>query len=895
MRCANCGTENAAGTKFCSECGTATRLEPQQTLSERRRLTVVFVDIVGSTPLSQSLDPEDLSELMRGYYEVCGAVIARWEGHVAQYLGDGVMAYFGYPAAHEDDALRAVRSGLDIVESIENVHAHGRPIHVRVGIHTGLVVVGDLLGTGRSEPLALGETPNLAARVQTEAEPDSVLITETTRRLVAGHFMLEDQGERTLKGIAHATRLFRVLGRSGATRFDAIAESGLTPFVGREEEVDAIQAAWHATLSGKGQTLVLRGEPGIGKSRLLGVARDAVRRTGHEIFVAECSPHNVNSSLFPVVEMLQRRLGFDSHPEAEKLGLLEEFVRARGLTDDSLSLLSSLLGLAADDRYPPLDLPPASLRERTLEVLADLLLNPAGRSPSLLSIEDLQWADPSTLDLMAVVVARQAASPLFTICSTRPETAVAWPPASHWREIAVEALPQTDTRKLIARVAGEKPLPDDLAEQITVRTGGVPLFVEAVTRTIVEAGVLEEHENRYELSGPLPPGLIPETVHDSLMARIDLLGRAKPVAQLAATIGREFDFDLLQIVSGLATKSLEDLLGRLLELDLVSQSDTPPSASYVFKHALIQDVAYASLLRKTREELHGRIANALLEHFPDVAEQRPELVAQHFTAAGLATEAIPYWLRAGQLALPRGANHEAIAYLKTGLELLVGLPELAERPEQELEFLVALAPCLMQTQGWASRELDRTYSRAAELLEILPDSPHRFAVLTGTFAFHFIAGRATEALTLAKQVLELARSVGDPTLLILGHWDCCVASLHHGDPRVAVEHGEAGLALVDPQREQALIRVVNNACSAAINCYLSEALWMLGYPDRALAACDRSVSLSRELAAHADAPVRPRQPDNISSISSAIPLGFSRRRTRASRWAERNASTSGSR
>jgi class 3 adenylate cyclase/predicted ATPase len=835
MRCANCGTDNAAGTKFCSECGTPLASERPQTLAERRRLTVVFVDVVGSTALSNSLDPEDLSELMRGYYAVCDDVVARWEGHVAQYLGDGVMAYFGYPTAHEDDALRAVRAGLDIIDRVE---ASGGRFQVRVGLHTGLVVVGETLGAGQSEPLALGETPNLASRVQAEAQPGSVVITDATRRLVAGHFTLEDMGERSLKGIAQPTRLYRVAGRSGATRFDAIAESGLAPFVGRNDEVEAIEAAWDAALTGSGQTLVLRGEPGIGKSRLLGVARDAARRTGHDVFEAECSPHNVNSSLFPVIEMLLRRLSFDGRPDGEKLDLLEEFARSRGLTEESVPLLSSLLGLAS----PP-DLPPAYLRERTLQILADLFVGPAAPSPSLLSIEDLHWADPSTVDLVTALAARQSSAPLLTICTTRPE----WRPDSHFREIAVEALPETDTRALIAGVAGEKPLPDELAEQITARTGGVPLFVEAVTRTVVEAGVLDEREDRYELKGPLPAGLIPEKVHDSLMARIDRLGPAKPIAQLAATIGRQFDFDLLQIVSGQTTEGLEGLLGRLVELDLVSESGTPPAASYVFKHALIQDAAYESLLRRTREELHGKIASALLEHFPDVAEQRPELIAQHFTAAGEPAQAIPYWLRAGQSAIPRGANHEAIAYLRHGLEQLAGLPDTPERSEQELEFLVALIPGLNATQGWASPDLDRTYQRAGELLAVVKNSPHTFALLTGTFAFHLVAGRITKALALARQVLELATVIQDPTALMVGHWDCCVAYSYAGNPQEAVEHGEACLALYDPEREQAVIRLINTAVRPIVNCYLSEALWMLGHVDQARAAGERAVTVAREL------------------------------------------------
>ena len=500
-----------------------------------------------------------------------------------------------------------------------------------------------------------------------------------------------------------------------------------------------------------------------------------------------------------------------------------------------------------DARYEPVDLPAQEARDRTLAVLTDLLLATGGNKPTLLAIEDLHWADPSTLELVAALVDRQAAAPLLTICTTRPELSVSWPPAPHCREIPVEALLQTSTRALIAGVVGEKPLPDEVVDQITARTGGVPLFVEAVTRTIMESGVLDELEDRYELNVPLPPGLIPATLQDSLMARIDRLGPAKPVAQLAATIGREFDFDLLQIVSGRTTESLVEGLERLLELGLVSQVGEPPAASYLFKHALMRDAAYESLLRKTRQEFHNEIASALLEYFPGVPEQRPELVAQHFTAAGLGEQAIPYWLAAGHLALARGANYEALAHLRRGLGLLLDLPDAADRTEQEMEFQVAIALGLTPTQGWASSELGRTYARAAELLEVMPSSPHRMMILGGTFAFYEVGGRVTEAYAIAEQALELATLVGHPMALALGHWYCAVANSYHGNPRKTIEHGEAALALIDPEMERALLRAINLSASVNVGSYMVEALWMLGYPDQAQAMSDRTVSLAREL------------------------------------------------
>ncbi len=729
MQCTKCGTENPDSTKFCGECGTPTgapcpwchaRNAPNALTcagcerplgtaapapAERRQLTVFFVDLVGSSSLSETWDPEELRELYSQYQGVCSDVIQRYEGHVAQYLGDGILAYFGYPKAHEDDPVRALQSGLDILEGLEGVSVRGQRPRVRIGIHTGLVVIGEV-GTGqRKEQLALGEAPNIAARLQAEALPDSVVISDATRKLVSGHFDLEDRGSHTLKGISRPMHLFRVLGRSdAASRFDAMASSGLAPFVGREHEVEIIRAAWTYAADGRGQTVVLCGEAGIGKSRLIGTAEQIARSRLHEMFEAECSPYDMNSALHPIVAMLHRRLGLERDtPTPEKLDVLEQFIVGRGVArEEALPLLAALLSIPTGDRYAELDLAPARRRERTLEILADLLLKSPGGSPVLLLIEDLHWADPSTLHLVSALVARQVSSPLLLVCTTRPGTSVAWPPALNWRELVIEALPTDHARALIAGVAGRKQLPELVVKEIIARTGGVPLFVEAVTRTIIETGVLRELDDRFELVGPLPPGLIPATVHDSLMARVDRLGPDKPVAQLAATIGREFSFELLLNVSGKTANALEHVLRRLVELDLVSQSGVAPASTYTFKHALIQDAAYESLLRKTRQEFHGRIADELLSRFPDVAAARPDLVAQHFTNAGRGAQAIKYWLSAGQLALGRAANHEAIAHLKHGLAHIADVPE-SERLAEELEFQAALAPALTATQGWRRR------------------------------------------------------------------------------------------------------------------------------------------------------------------------------------------------
>ena len=531
VRCPSCGTENAPTTKFCAECGTSLgvpcpecqfRNPRSATLcgncgheltgtpgAERRHLTVFFADLVGSTTLSEVLDPEELRDLYAKYQAISFEAVQRYSGHLAQYLGDGILAYFGFPAAHEDDAVRAVHAGLEILDGVGRMGTPAERPAVRIGIHTGLVVIGDVgMGNGQGQMLALGEAPNVAARVQSEAEPDMLMISGETRRLVAGHFALEDVGPRTLKGISRPMQLFRVIGKSDApSRFHAKAAlTGLTPFVGREQEVRTIAEAWEEVANGHGQTVLIRGEAGIGKSRLLGAAKEAAGDRLHEVFEAECSPYHANSALHPIIEMLVSRMGI-AHDlsTADKLDLLEQFAAGRSVPlEEAVSLLAALLEIPTGDRYPPIELPPARQRQRTLEVLAELLLHSVGGSPILLLIEDLHWADPTTLDLVGELVARQETAPLLLVCTTRPELSAAWLEQLHTREIDVAPLPQEDTRALVAGVVGRKSLPTELLQEVINRTGGIPLFVEAVTRTVIEAGVLRELEDRYELDGTAP-------------------------------------------------------------------------------------------------------------------------------------------------------------------------------------------------------------------------------------------------------------------------------------------------------------------------------------------------------------------------------------------------------
>ncbi|MBK8249810.1 MAG: AAA family ATPase [Gemmatimonadetes bacterium] len=875
MLCPSCGTANAAAARFCSECGTALGVPcpdcsflnrpdakncsgcgkrfaaTERSQAERRQLTVFFVDLVGSTALSETLDPEELRDLYAKYQAVCAEVIRGYDGHIAQYLGDGILAYFGYPIAHEDDALRAVRSGLEILTKLEAAPMGAQRPTVRIGVHTGLVVIGDV-GTGqRAEQLALGEAPNVAARVQGEAEPDTMLISEATRRLVSGHFRLEDLGARALKGLSRPMQLWRVLGLSdAASRFDALTSEGLAPFVGREHEVSEIRTAWVNAMGGAGQAILLRGEAGIGKSRLLGAARSFAQESPHERFEAECSPYALNSPLHPVVRMIERRLDFSDHLEpAEKLDRIEQFVLARGgRLDEAVPLLASLLGVDAGDRYPASDLTPARQRQRLLTVLAQLQLRAPGGTPTLLVIEDLHWADPTTLELVATLVSQQGDAPLLVIGSTRPELPELWSPAPNRHEIRVLALPQTDVRSLVAGVVGSKSLPDVVLNQIIERTGGIPLFVEAVTRTVLESGHLREMEDRYELVSPLPPGLIPSTVHDSLMARIDRLGQDKVIAQIAATIGREFRADLLLAVSKTTATALDIALKRMMELDLISRNGVAPRWNYVFKHALIQDAAYESLLKKTRQEYHGRIADTLPTQFEDLVRDHPELLARHLEGAGRTEEAITGWMRAAAPAGARWALQECVGYYRRALSLLESLPsDSPDRIRDEMACQLAIAPPLMALRGWASREVERACVRARELCEQTRNYEGLFNALWGLWTVRLVRGEHEKALEVAKRVLEMAQASEVPILNVAARHATGFSYYYLGEYALARQQGEEAIALFDLEQERTLVGLFQMSSTAVILSYLAMSLRLSGFVEQGAKRQQELVTLIDDL------------------------------------------------
>jgi class 3 adenylate cyclase/predicted ATPase len=833
---------------------------PSTTDAERRQLTVLFCDLVASTALASQLDPEDLRDVIRAYQAACAEVIQRFDGHIAQYLGDGLLVYFGYPQAHEDDAHRAVCTGLRMVEAIRTLNSRlereqATRLAIRIGIHTGLVVVGEVGSGRRQEHLALGETPNIAARLQDCAAPDTVVISTATFRLVQGYFTAEPLGVHTLKGLTAPVPVYRILGESGVqNRLDAVAPTHLTPLVGRDEEVMLLRRRWEQAATGMGQVVLLTGEAGIGKSRLVQVLKDHVTLEPHARIEWRGSPYHQHSALYPVIDHLHRLLRW--HPDdlpSTTLRTLETTLATAGVAlVETVPLLAALLSLPPPDAYSPLTLTPHRQRQKTLDILLAWLRAEAQRQPVLFIVEDLHWVDPSTLEFLSLLIDQDAQMRLCLVLTTRPEFHPPWVMGAHLTALTLRRFAPAQVERLVTHVAGGKAFPPAVLQEVVRKTDGVPLFVEELTKTVLESGLLHEQADRYALAGPLPPLAIPATLHDALMARLDRLATVKVVAQLGATIGRTFAYDLLQAVAPLEAATLHAALAQLVEAELVAQRGLPPQATYTFKHALIQEAAYQSLLRSTRQQYHQRIAQVVEAQFAETVESQPELLAHHYTEAGLSAQALPYWQRAGQHALQRSAHVEAISHLTKGLEVLQTLPDNPERTQHELTLHLPLGAALMATKGYAAPEVERVYARARALCQQAGETPQRFRVLRGLWAFYVLRGALQTARELAEQCLRLTQSPPEPTLLLPASLTLGGTLFWLGELVPARAHLEQGLTLYDPQkrRARAIVQdpVVNGLYHAAV------ALWCLGYPDQARARIHEALTLAKELAhAHSQA------------------------------------------
>jgi predicted ATPase/class 3 adenylate cyclase len=816
---------------------------------------------VNSVELSERLDPEELRETLAAYRRACATVVRRFDGHVHDYAGDGMMVYFGFPSAHEDDAQRAVRSGLGIVEAVGQLNSRmgserGIGLHVRVGIDTGLVVAGGAAVDG--ETAAVGTTPNIAARLQSLAEPDSVVISAATYRLIAGLFDCRELGFRTVRGISQPMAIHQVLHESAArTRLDVVAQRGLAPMQGRAGEHRRLTERWAQARVGHGSVILVVGEPGIGKSRLIRALQEHAAQSPDAYLVPlTCSPYYSNTAFHPVIQYLERLLQFAPEDTVDqRLDRIDGLATQYGFDlPTRVPLIADLLGVPFERRYPSLDLPADQQRQLTIDTLVEGWLTRAGRQPVLFVVEDLHWVDPSTLDFLTQLIGRVSGSRQLVLLSARPDFTPPWPDSPGLDRLDLDRLDREASGRVVEETAGV-PVPERLRRQVVEKADGVPLYLEELTKLVVEQGLVGHGNGRSDAAGSPPALTVPATLADSLTARLDRLPDAKRVAQLGAAIGRQFPHELIaavaETVEGLDSEALRYHLAQLVDAGLLFVECDPRGESYTFKHALIQDAAYASLLLTTRRQHHRRIAQVLVEQFPATVEAAPELLAHHYTEAGMTAEAVPHWLRAGERALHGSANHEAIAHLTTGLDLLTGLPAGAERAGQELQFRLALGPACMAIRGFAAPEVEACYQRARELCRELGDTPQLVPVLHGLWTYHVVRAQHADALELGMQVLEVGAAAHDDGLLLAGNVEAGWSYFFLGELQRAREHLERALALYDHDRHSSLAFVYGNDPDTAARGCLAQVLWLLGHADLALQHSEANLAILRSRAEHA--------------------------------------------
>jgi class 3 adenylate cyclase/predicted ATPase len=813
-------------------------VEPTLPKSERRQLTVMFCDLVGSTELSTRLDPEDYRDLIRRYQDACAGAIARYHGFIARFMGDGVLAYFGYPRARENAVERAIRAGLAVVAAVSAQKVEKAPLQTRVGIATGQVVVGDLVGEGSSEEwMVSGETPNLAARLQGLADPDTVVIADATQQLAGELFAFEALGERAIKGMAAPTTVWRVLGEGRAeTRFEARQRAGLTDFVGRENEIALLLGRWEVAKENEGQVVLLSGEAGIGKSRVIEALRERIRQERYSCLRYQCSPLHGESAFFPIIAQLQQAAGFRADDlGAVRLDKLESYL-ARSV-DDVQSLtrfLASLLDLPGEERYGPIDLPPPQVKARTLDALTTHVLAMARRSPVVLIVEDAHWIDPSSWELLEQVVSRIVDAPVLLLISHRPDFNADWARFAHVTSLTLSRLSRSQGIEMVHAARGLE-LSEGVIRQILERADGVPLFLEELTHAVIESGNLLENAS------------IPETLQDLLMERLDRLEEAKDIAQVGAVIGREFSHSLLASVVLKTEEELSPLLGRLVDSGLVYCRGSLPEIDYTFKHALVQEAAYDGLLKSRRKQLHARIASVFEQRFPERVETEPELLAHHHTEAGNVEKAIGYWQRAGERAIRSSANQEAIVQLSKGLAQIQSLPDTPERARWELACQISMGGAFIAARGYGAPDTAKAYIRARELCDQLGATKLLFPVLYGQWVHHAVRAEHRKAQRVADQFLELAESQQDAAPLLVAHRCIGLSHLYRGEPAMAHPHLEQTLSLYDIEAHSSLAYSYGQDPRASTQGWMSWVLWHQGYPDQALKSAKVGLENARAL------------------------------------------------
>jgi class 3 adenylate cyclase/predicted ATPase len=823
--------------------------------AERRQVTVIFSDLVGSTALSARLDPEDMREVVSAYQKCVADTVTRFGGFVAKYMGDGALIYFGYPQAHEDDAERAVRAGLELVGAVSDLKTHA-PLQTRVGIATGLVVVGDLIGSGASQEQAIvGDTPNLAARLQSIAEPNKVLIAEGSRKLLGNLFELEDLGVKDLKGIAGQVRAWMALRPASVeSRFDALHAAGLIELVGRQEELELLLRRWSRAKSGEGQVVLLSGEPGIGKSRLTAAMLGTVADEPHTHLRYFCSPQHTDSAFYPIISQMERAAGLAREDSTRtRLNKLDAVLGQTSTSSQDAALFAEMLSLPNDGRYLPLELTTQQRRQRTLEALLTQVETLSRRNPVLMIFEDAQWADPTSLEVFGRAVDRIRALRVLLLVTFRPEFQAPWIGRPYVTAVTINRLTEREVSAMIDRVVGNKLLAASIRQDIVERTDGIPLFIEEMTKAVLEfegEGAAEKALAAVSSSAVA----VPASLHASLMARLDRLGPAKEVAQIGAAIGREFSHSLLAAVVRKSQAELEWALNRLIVAGLLFRQGVPPHASYLFKHALVQDAAYGTLLREPRRALHARIAETLENQFAEIAENRPELLARHCSDAGQIEKSAGLWGKAGQRSLAHSALVEASEQLTRALDQIAALPATPARRRERIKLQVALITPLVHVKGYAAPETKAAADRArllieqAEVLGERPEDPLLlFTVLYGFWVANYVAFNGDVVRELATQFLALAQKQAATVPLMIGHRLMGQSLLYTGDIIQGRAQYDQAIALYNPAEHRPLATQFGQDVGVSILCYRSFALWLLGYPEAARRDIEHALNDAREI------------------------------------------------
>jgi class 3 adenylate cyclase/tetratricopeptide (TPR) repeat protein len=807
--------------------------------AERRHLTVMICDLVGSTLLSARLDPEDMGALMQAYHAACARIVQGYDGFLGHFRGDGILAYFGYPRAHEDDAERTVRAGLEIIAAVAQLETHGaEPLAVRIGIATGLVVVGDFRGEGAlGKHGVVGDTPNVAAGLQALAERGMVAVAASTRRLLGDLFRLRDLGRHEIKGISEPVAAWAVEGVSASeSRFEAV-RAGLTDLIGRDDEIEFLLDRQRLAWKGEGQIILISGEPGIGKSRLAAALAERIAGEPHTRLRYQCSPYHTNSALHPFITQLERAAGFKAGDTFEqRLDKLEALLAMGASQIEGVApLFAALLSIPFGERYAPLSLSSTQQRRRTLGALLDQFEGLTRRQPILLLFEDLHWADATSLELLDLTVERVRDLPVLALFTFRPEFEPPWAGLPNVGTLMLGRLDRGNVENMVARLTGGCVLPVEVMNQIVAKTDGNPLFVEELTKTVLEAGILVKDAERYRLDRPVPLA-IPATLQDSLMARLDRRAPVREIAQIGAAIGRDFSYSLLRGVVGRDETALKHALAQLEQAELVFRRGEPPEAVYSFKHALVRDAAYESLLKTRRQQLHGRIARTLEQGFAHVVASQPEITAHHFTEAGLVEPAIDYWLKAGQYAARRSANAEALNHLARGLELLPNIDDPTLRNKSELLLQTSLGNSLRAIKGW-SIDMKQAYTRALELCKESGFDEHTFPAVFGLCSWIFVRAALSEAQVLAERLLNAAEKVDDSVYKVLAQEALGFTLFARGQFVAAHAALERSIRMCEDSKARAYLDLSAQDPRVHVRLYDGMVLWLLGYPDQALRIC----------------------------------------------------------